>query len=106
MIKYIYIESDFRLDVTVTDPDGVAVTDATVTAAIKDAAGTLITGSNIDLTGGTAGLYQGWMPKTLTVVSGTTYYIEIILVVDGKQTKFKEPLQAFYKGINSDVIRG
>ena len=102
-VRYIYIESDFRLDVTVTDADDAAVTDAVVTATIKDLTGTLITGSDITLAHDSGGVYKGWMPKTLTVAAGTTYMLNIIVVADGKQSSFKEPLQAFYKGINSEI---
>lgn len=105
MIKYIYKGSDFRLDITVTDADGAAVLDAVVTAQIKDSQDTLITNSDITLTHSANGLYQGWMPNTLDVTENEEYYLIIIVVADGKTSRFKESLIANYKGVNSEVSR-
>lgn len=98
-VSWVYIESDWRLDITVTDCDGDAVTDAAVTAKILNGSKT-VDGSEITLVHQGAGLYQGWMPKTIAVVNHKSYNLRVQVIVDGKTSVFDETLVARYKDLN------
>lgn len=66
--------------------------DLTVTSALKNSAGTLVTGSNITLSlkslpgAHRGGIYEGTMPGTITLVENAAYTLEIT-AVDGGATR-------------------
>lgn len=53
--------------------------DATVSAVVKDSAGATVSGSSTSMpyVTGSNGLYRGYIASTITLVEGSTYYLEI-----------------------------
>lgn len=75
-----YIGSDQRISITLTDDDDVAITNATVTATMKDTVLAAVTGlSGVTLTHIAAGLYEGTLPDTgmANLTRGTEYWLDI-----------------------------
>lgn len=84
--------STARLEVTLTDIAGVAVTGATVTATVVDYAGTQIAGQTWPLTlseVGSTGVYRGIFEHDWVVVIGQTVLAQI-LAVKTTQRKYEE----------------
>lgn len=94
----IYLDNDHVVVVqSLTDQDGVAVTDATVTVeSIVDNRGTAVTGVSfpISLSHESAGTYEGSLPKEIQIREGRIYKAHIRAVADGKQAQWTESLVA------------
>jgi hypothetical protein len=99
-LNYIYKDSDNLISVTIKDADDAAITTATVTAGLYDPAGVLVTSSDISLTHDDAGVYEGWMPDSLSLTEGAVYTLKITATYDSKQAVWKEDLTCRYAAIS------
>ena len=98
-MQSIYISADnvVQLSDTRRSDTGALVSDATVSAQLKDedlvAVGSAITMAAV----GSVGLYQGTAPSTLALTHGLKYYIDITL--SGTLVGFRRiPVRAAYHG--------
>lgn len=64
---------------------GAYVNDATVTFALKDAAGNAVSGASGSLSyvADSDGRYEGVLESTVSLIIGATYYLEITAVASG-----------------------
>jgi hypothetical protein len=99
-LNYIYKASDNLIRVTITDADDAAITTALVTAELNDPGGTLVTNSGISLTHDAEGVYEGWMPDSLSLTEGAVYTLEIMAEDDDKIAVWKQDLTCRYAAIS------
>lgn len=85
--------SDFELDATVKDRDGVVVTDATVTVSIVDPSGTaVVTDANMSHQG--SGVYRYAGGDDVLTEDNKTYTATVVAVASGKTARAKLRLYA------------
>lgn len=83
----LYVSSDtpIRWDAMTLGEGGAFVNDATVTWALKDAAGAAVSGATgtMSYVALSNGRYDGVLESTVTLIVGATYYLEVTAVSGG-----------------------
>lgn len=96
MILWILNDNTIEIAALTDSKTGAAITDATVTAQIKDSAGESV-GSAVTMTHVSAGRYSGDAPASLSLENEANYTAEVSASSSGRDGFWRIPCKAKYR---------